>query len=87
MSLWRGRSAGYRRRDMGRADPRGSAAYFGLVRSATGAGLDSAHYDDFQRLVKTIGHGSPAQLLLVEYDDVAYRKHVIELVDAVARDV
>ena len=72
---------------MSKPDPSGSTAYFDLVRSGAGVELDSGHYDDFMRLVKTIRYGSPTQLLLVEFDDVAYRKEVMGRIDAVARDV
>ena len=72
---------------MAKPDPSGSNAYFDLVRAAAGADLDSAHYDDFLRLVRTIRYGSPTQLLLAEVDDVAYRENVIGRIDAVARDV
>lgn len=72
---------------MSKPDPSGSTAYFDLVRSGAGVELESSHYDDFMRLVKTIRYGSPTQLLLVEFDDVAYRKEVMGLIVAVARNV
>ena len=72
---------------MSKPDPSGSTAYFDLVRSGAGVELESSHYDDFMRLVKTIRYGSPTQLLLAEFDDVAYREEVMGRIDAVARDV
>ena len=35
----------------------GSAGHFDLVRAGAGADLDSAHYDDFMRLVARSGTG------------------------------
>ncbi|HEV2999634.1 MAG TPA: tetratricopeptide repeat protein [Solirubrobacteraceae bacterium] len=64
-----------------------SGAYFDLVRSSAGADLDSSHYDDFLRLVKSIRYGSSTQLLLIEFDDVAYRRELIARIDDVARDL
>jgi tetratricopeptide (TPR) repeat protein len=64
-----------------------STAYFDLLRSRAGAELDTRHYDDFQRLVRTVRYGSATQLLLAEFDDVRYREDVIERIDAVAWDV
>ncbi len=65
----------------------GSAGHFDLVRAGAGADLDSAHYDDFMRLVRTLRYGPRTQLVLVEFDDVPYRSRVIEQIDAVAGGV
>lgn len=44
------------------------------------------HYADFQRLVKTIRHGSHYQLLVAEFNDVSYRNKLIEHVDHIATE-
>ena len=66
---------------------RSGSAHFEPVGSAGGSELDPAHYEDFQRLVKTLRYASPTQLLVAEVDDVGYREELIERLDLVARDV
>jgi tetratricopeptide (TPR) repeat protein len=49
--------------------------------------LDSAHFDEMQRLAKVLRHGGGFQFLILEFNDEAYRNQLADAVDAVLNSV
>ena len=52
------------------------------ARLTAGAHLRPEHFDEFQRLAKTLLHGPAFQLLFIECADAGYRKRVMAAIDA-----
>ena len=51
--------------------------------TAAATSLQPEHVDDFQRLVKNLRVGNQFQLLFAEFNDVAYRKTIVDAIDSV----
>lgn len=60
-----------------------NAFEFDQARLGAATGLPPEHFDEFQRLSKTLVHGPPFQLVIVDCTDERLRKRVLDALDEV----